>query len=132
MDLDQAIEAVEPRAAAYVLSPANGHYLYKGSCRNLVERLKDHRAGRVAHTRNLRPLQLVHFEYCTDFAEARRREIFLKSGMGREWLKARVAERQTQRTSRHRRVRRRRKNPFPARGGLPAVVGMRHGPGPSD
>ena len=86
MTLDEAIDAVEPRPAAYVLRGAAADYLYKGSCRDLVKRLKDHRAGRVSRTRNRRPLRLVHFEYCPDYTNARKQENWLKSGAGRKFL----------------------------------------------
>ncbi len=96
-----AITVIEPKPAAYVLLNAAGDYLYKGSCRDLVKRLADHRAGRVAHTKNRRPLTLVYHEYHETYTEARQRENFLKSGQGRKWLKdyiARVAKWQTQQT----------------------------------
>ena len=86
MDLEKAIHAAEPKPAAYVLASADGTYRYKGSCRNLAKRLKDHRAGRVSHTKNRRPLMLLHFEYFPDYSAAHRRELYLKSGAGREWL----------------------------------------------
>ena len=102
VDLDRALAAVEARPAVYVLAGADGLYLYKGSCRDLRERLKHHRAGSVAHTKNRRPLRLVYHEYCDDYTLARQRENWLKSGQGRAWLKqelsARVAEWHTQRT----------------------------------
>jgi hypothetical protein len=56
--LSEALEQVEPRPAAYVLLGADGAYLYKGACRNLQQRLRDHRAGRASHTKNRRPLRL--------------------------------------------------------------------------
>ena len=84
--LDQAIAQALPRPATYVLLGADGHYLYKGACRNLIERLKDHRAGRASHTKSRRPLTLVHCEYFETYAEALTRESFLKSGVGRAWL----------------------------------------------
>ena len=86
IDLSSAIDFCEPRPAAYVLSPEEGTYLYKGSCRNLQRRMKDHRAGRVSRTKNRRPLLLVYFEYCADFTEARQRENYLKTGAGRQFL----------------------------------------------
>jgi putative endonuclease len=98
MTLDEAITRLRPTAAAYVLRGGDGAYLYKGSCRNLVERLKDHRAGRVSRTKNGRPLSLVYFEMYEDYTNARRRELFFKTGQGREFIAARVAERQTQGT----------------------------------
>ena len=84
--IDEAIVNAEHRPAAYVLSNSDRSYLYKGSCRNLQKRLKDHRAGRVSKTKNRRPLYLLHFEYCDSYTEARRRENWLKSGVGRKSL----------------------------------------------
>ena len=45
----------------------------------------------MARTRNRRPLTLVLVEYFDSSTAARRRELFLKTGVGRAWLKARVA-----------------------------------------
>ena len=89
MILDEAMQSVEPRPAAYVLSSSDGAYLYKGSCRNLATRLQDHHAGRASRTRHRRPLSLVHHEYFDDYTAARKRENYFKSGAGREWLKRR-------------------------------------------
>ena len=46
--IDQAIQTVDESPAVYVLLGSDGNYLYKGACRNLKERLKDHRAGSVS------------------------------------------------------------------------------------
>jgi putative endonuclease len=105
---------LEPQPGAYVLLGADGQYMYKGSARDLRKRVADHLCGRVARTRNRRPLMLVHVEYTSDYTEARQRENWLKSGQGRKWLKetyARMAKWQTQGTSCRRQVRLRRKNP---------------------
>ena len=105
MDLDDAIATLEQRPGVYVLQAADQSFLYKGSCRVLPERLRDHRAGRVSRTKNHRPLTLVYCEYASDFTAARQRENYLKTGAGREFLtryleccQARVAEWQTQGT----------------------------------
>ena len=74
--------------AAYVLQGAGERYLYKGSCRNLVNRLADHGAGRVSRTKNRRPLKLVHVEHFDSYADARRRELFFKTGAGRDYIEA--------------------------------------------
>jgi len=74
MFLDKALASVKERPAAYVLCSNSGDYFYKGSCRNLVKRMKDHLAGRVRHTKNKRPLRLVYFEYCESYTVARQRE----------------------------------------------------------
>jgi putative endonuclease len=93
---------LQRKPAAYVSAGDGGNYLYKGSTRELRARIAEHLSGRVPRTCNRRPFELVYFEYCTDYTEARRRENWLKSGKGREFLKrhliARVAEWQTQRT----------------------------------
>ena len=87
MDLDEAIRVLERGCATYVLQGSGGEYLYKGACRDLCERLKDHRAGRVSRTKNRRPLRLVYCEYVEHYRDALRRERFLKSGKGRALLK---------------------------------------------
>ena len=90
---------LEERPAAYViLCSGEASYLYKGSTRNMAERWKDHQAGRVARTKNRRPVQLVLVENFDTYTDARRRENFLKTGVGRAWLKARVVKWQTQGT----------------------------------
>ena len=84
-DIDSAIQQVKPKPATYVLLCHNGKF-YTGSCRNLIERLKDHRAGRVSRTKNTRPLLLAHHEYFDHYPDALRRERFLKTGAGRRLL----------------------------------------------
>jgi putative endonuclease len=87
LPLEQALSLVEARPAAYVLLGADGFYLYKGACRDLRERLRDHHAGRASRTKNRRPLSLLHFEYYESYSAALKREVFLKSGTGRDWLR---------------------------------------------
>ena len=84
--LAEAIVTAPRQPAAYVLLGSDGKYLYKGSCRNLQERLKDHQAGRASRTKHRRPLWLVHYECFDRYPLALRREKELKSGQGRRWL----------------------------------------------
>ena len=86
------------KPAAYVISGDAGAYLYKGSTRDLAARWAQHEAGRVARTRSRQPLKLVYVEYFDNYTDARKREIFFKTGVGRSFLKARVAKWQTQGT----------------------------------
>jgi len=92
MALNDAISACEAQPAAYVLSSGIRSYFYKGSCRDLVKRLKDHRAGRVSKTKNHRPLSLVLYEYTETYTIARKRENFFKSGAGREYILRKIKE----------------------------------------
>lgn len=85
-DLKSTLARILPKPAAYVVASLSGDYLYKGSSRNLQERLKDHLAGRKSRTKNRRPLALVYFEYFESYSGALKQERFLKSGQGRRWL----------------------------------------------
>ena len=89
MTLEESIPTLERRPAAYVLLSNDGMYRYKGSCRDLIARLELHRAGKVSSTKNKRPLSLLHFEYFAHYTDARKRELYFKSGAGREWVKRR-------------------------------------------
>jgi len=74
----------------YVLKSSKNGRLYTGSTNNLERRLEEHSSGKSVYTRNTRPYQLVYQEELTDELEARRRERFLKSGKGREFLQSRL------------------------------------------
>ena len=89
---------IRSQPAAYVISGDDGAYLYKGSTRDLATRWAEHQSGRVARTRSRHPLNLVYVEYFDNYTDARRRELFFKTGVGRSFIKARVAKWQTQGT----------------------------------
>jgi predicted GIY-YIG superfamily endonuclease len=91
MELSLAIAEARTSPAVYVVGPKDRSYLYKGSARDLQQRLKDHAAGRVSHTRNRRPLHLHLARYFEKYAEARQFESYLKLGAGRDWLKTQLA-----------------------------------------
>jgi len=74
------------KAYVYVLR-CSDQRLYTGSTRDLQKRLKAHSAGSVRTTKNRRPFELVYTEEFDSYSEARKRELYLKSGTGREWLK---------------------------------------------
>ena len=95
MEITRAIIEAKETPAVYVLANSSRDYLYKGAARNLKERLKDHRAGRVSRTKNRRPLFLVYAEYCATFSDALTRERYFKSGPGRTWLKLYIQPGQT-------------------------------------
>ncbi|MBI2268415.1 MAG: GIY-YIG nuclease family protein [Candidatus Blackburnbacteria bacterium] len=71
----------------YVLFSIKDHKFYVGFSTNLKNRLREHASGLVVSTRNRRPLKLIHYEYFIDKADAKAREVFLKSGFGRSQLK---------------------------------------------
>ena len=75
-------------AHVYVLRSLKDQKLYIGSTRQTVlERLQRHNLGNVKSTKNRAPLLLLYQEYFDDYSDARIRELYLKSGSGREHLK---------------------------------------------
>lgn len=70
----------------YVLQNSQSR-LYVGSTGNLVERLERHAAGDSRWTSIRGPWKLVYSEEHASRSEAMRREKYLKSGSGREWLR---------------------------------------------
>ena len=71
----------------YVLKSLNKNYRYVGLTHDVVQRVARHQTGRERTTRTYRPFQLGHIEKFVTRIEARRREKYLKSGTGKEWLK---------------------------------------------
>ena len=72
----------------YVLQSLKNERLYIGSTNNLERRLSEHNSGKSRYTRSTRPFELVYQEDYGERIEARRRELFLKSGKGREFLRS--------------------------------------------
>lgn len=60
---------------------------YTGFTTNLKDRLSRHARGEVKSTTNRRPFKLIHYEYFINEKDAKAREIFLKSGFGRNNFK---------------------------------------------
>jgi len=71
----------------YTLYSEKDHKFYTGYSTNLKQRLKTHFAGEVTSTRYRRPLKLIQYEYYINKQDAKAREVFLKSGFGREQLR---------------------------------------------
>ena len=71
----------------YVLLSLKDYKLYVGFTRDVEQRLKEHSSGNVESTKNRRPLRLIHYEYFMNEHDAKIREVFLKSGFGRDQLK---------------------------------------------
>jgi len=64
-----------------------GDKLYKGYCSDLRKRFEQHNSGKIKSTKRLRPLKLIYYEAFESKNSARKEELFLKSGKGRERLK---------------------------------------------
>lgn len=74
----------------YVLRSKKDHKFYTGFTNNLKERYKLHKAGKVTSTKHRGELELIYFESCLNEIDAVRREKYLKSGLGKKFLKSRL------------------------------------------
>ena len=70
----------------YVLRSEQDGNLYIGSTANVEVRLAYHNSGRVRSTKSRRPFELVYREEFQSKRQARKRELFLKTGQGRKFL----------------------------------------------
>ncbi|MFN7100848.1 MAG: GIY-YIG nuclease family protein, partial [Flavobacterium sp.] len=58
-----------------------------GFTSNLIERFKSHNVlGTKGHTLKFRPWTVIYVEFFSSKAEAMKREKYLKSGIGREFI----------------------------------------------
>lgn len=74
----------------YVLKSKKDGRWYIGSSNNLRKRFNMHNNGGVDSTRNRGPFTLIYYEACISDHDARVREKYLKTGMGRRYLKNRM------------------------------------------
>jgi putative endonuclease len=71
----------------YAIKSINRNYIYVGLTNNLERRFLEHNLGYNKTTKPYRPFRILFFEEVSGRIEARRREKYLKSGIGKEFLK---------------------------------------------
>ena len=71
----------------YILKSLKNGYLYTGFTNELRKRLNQHANGRSIYTKGRGPYKLIYYEACLNEDDARSRELFLKSGMGKRYVK---------------------------------------------
>lgn len=74
----------------YVLRSSKDGKWYTGSTNDLRKRFKDHNTGKVYSTKGRGPFSLIYYEACVNDHDARTREKYLKTGMGKRYLKNRL------------------------------------------
>lgn len=74
----------------YVLKSKQDKNLYTGCTNNLIKRFEQHNLGEVFSTSRRRPLILVYYEGCLNKNDAFQREKYLKTGMGKRYIKNRL------------------------------------------
>ncbi len=74
----------------YVLRSTKDNKLYTGCTSDLRKRFKLHNEGKVNTTKNRGPFEIIYYEACVNKFDAYARERYLKSGMGKRYLKNRL------------------------------------------
>jgi len=69
-----------------IISETSGE-IYVGIAKDADIRLKEHNAGKNRYTKGLRPWKNLYRELQPDWQAARKREKYLKSGVGKKFLR---------------------------------------------
>ena len=71
----------------YDIRSSSRNYVYVGMTSDLERRLKEHNNGENRSTKAYKPFTLIYSEELPDRISARIKERYLKSGVGKEFLK---------------------------------------------
>jgi putative endonuclease len=74
----------------YVLQSKKNKRFYTGFTSDLRKRFKEHNEGKSKYTNSHKPYDLIYYEACINEYDARAREKYLKSGMGKRYIKNRL------------------------------------------
>ena len=74
----------------YLLRSKNSGRWYTGCTNDLRKRFKQHNDGLVSSTKGRGPFSIIYYEACLSKDDAFARERYLKSGMGKRYLKNRL------------------------------------------
>jgi len=74
----------------YVLRSLSTNNFYTGATSDLRKRFKQHQNGEVSSTSHRGPFELIYYEGCINRSDAYAREKYLKTGMGKLYLKNRL------------------------------------------
>jgi putative endonuclease len=74
----------------YVLKCTKDGKFYTGCTEDLRKRFRQHNNGKVNSTKGRGPFELIYYEASLDKTDAFAREKYLKSGMGKRYLKNRL------------------------------------------
>ena len=76
----------------YVLESEKDGSWYTGYTADLKNRIKEHNSGYTNSTKNRTPWRLIYYEACLSEDDARSREKYLKSGMGKRYIRNRLKD----------------------------------------
>ena len=74
----------------YVLQSQKNYKWYIGYTSDLRKRFKQHNEGKSTYTKGRGPYKIMYYEACLNEDDARSRELYLKTGIGRRYLNARL------------------------------------------
>lgn len=74
----------------YVIKSEKDNKWYTGCTKDLRKRFDLHNQNQVVSTKNRAPFELIYYEACHNQQDAYQREKYLKSGMGKRYLKNRL------------------------------------------
>jgi putative endonuclease len=71
----------------YVIKSLVRNYIYVGLTNDVERRVREHDRGQNVTTRAYKPFEIILVETFSSRIDARKREKYLKSGIGKEYLK---------------------------------------------
>ena len=74
----------------YLLRSKKDGLWYTGFTKDLRKRFSEHNQGKVESTKQRVPFELLYYEACKNAKDAKAREKYLKTGMGKRYLKNRL------------------------------------------
>ena len=74
----------------YVLKSKKDNKWYTGSTNDLRKRFNQHNSGKSTWTKGRGPFEIIYYEACFNEDDARSREKYLKSGMGKRYIRNRL------------------------------------------
>ncbi|MBI2003703.1 MAG: GIY-YIG nuclease family protein [Parcubacteria group bacterium] len=74
----------------YILRNKINNRWYTGCTNDLRKRFNEHNSNKVYSTKNQGKYELIYYEACINDKDAWSREKYLKSGMGKRYLKNRL------------------------------------------
>lgn len=74
----------------YVLQSKKNSKWYIGYTNDLRKRFKEHNDGKSTYTKGRGPYEIIYYEACLNRDDARSRELYFKTGVGRRYLNSRL------------------------------------------
>lgn len=74
----------------YILKSTKDGKFYTGYTIDLRKRVSVHNSGKSSYTKDRGPFELIYYEACLNEDDARSREKYLKSGMGKRFVRNRI------------------------------------------